>query len=72
MRLGLVLVPVVHIYGPVELSYILRATRAKALVVPSRWRNIDFQARVASLGDLPGFDEEPPPETPPPGLPPSE
>ena len=56
MRLGLVLVPVVHIYGAVELGYILRASKARALVLPSRWRNIDFAARVKALGDLPDLE----------------
>jgi acyl-CoA synthetase (AMP-forming)/AMP-acid ligase II len=53
MRLGLVLVPVVHIYGAAELAYILRASRARALALPGRWRNIDFAGRVRALGELP-------------------
>jgi len=53
MRLGLVLVPVVHIYGAAELAYVLKTARAKALVLPARWRNVDFAARVAALGELP-------------------
>jgi acyl-CoA synthetase len=48
IRLGLVLVPVVHIYGPSELSFILRQTRARAIVIPDQWGSTDFVARFAS------------------------
>jgi acyl-CoA synthetase (AMP-forming)/AMP-acid ligase II len=56
LKLGLVQVPVVDIYGPAELSFILRATKARAFVMPASWRNIDFAARVAALADLPDLD----------------
>ena len=55
LKLGLVQVPVVDIYGAAELSYILRATAAKALVVPGAWRNIDFAERLAALDALPAL-----------------
>lgn len=50
---GAVVVPVVHIYGPSELAFILRQSRAKMLIVPDRWRNIDFLTRVEALPELP-------------------
>jgi acyl-CoA synthetase (AMP-forming)/AMP-acid ligase II len=56
LRLGLVFVPVVDIYGPAELGYILRTSAARALVVPSRWRNVDFAARVRDLDDAPALE----------------
>lgn len=51
--LGTTLVPVVHIYGPTELGFILRQSRARLLFVPDRWRHFDFRERVAELGDCP-------------------
>ncbi|HXC39472.1 MAG TPA: AMP-binding protein [Burkholderiales bacterium] len=56
LRLGLIVVPVIHIYGANELGYILRASRAKALAMPSRWGKIDFPERVRALGDLPDLE----------------
>jgi acyl-CoA synthetase len=51
MQLGLVVVPIVHIYGPSEVGFILRSSGAKGLVVPTRWRTIDYRERVAALTD---------------------
>jgi acyl-CoA synthetase (AMP-forming)/AMP-acid ligase II len=48
--LGLILVPVVTIYGATELGQIVRDSRAKALVVPDRWGKIDFLRRLADIG----------------------
>ena len=53
LKLGIILVPVVHIYGPSELAYILRASKARALMMPDQWRHIDYAARVEALGNLP-------------------
>ena len=50
---GAVAIPVVHIYGPSELAFIMRQARAKMLIIPDRWRNIDFLARVEALPELP-------------------
>lgn len=50
---GIVIIPLVHICGASELGFILHQTRAKALIVPDYWRNIDFTARVRDLGDVP-------------------
>jgi acyl-CoA synthetase (AMP-forming)/AMP-acid ligase II len=52
-RLGLVLLPIIHIYGPAEVGFILRESRAKALVVPDEWRGIDYADRVSRLGPTP-------------------
>lgn len=49
MSLGVVLLPVIHIYGPAEVQFILRQSGARALVCPSRWRNIDYLERLAQL-----------------------
>src|SRR6185369_3849089 len=56
LRLGLIQVPVVDIYGPTELGFILSQTRARAFVLPAAWRNFDFAARVAALADLPDLE----------------
>jgi acyl-CoA synthetase (AMP-forming)/AMP-acid ligase II len=51
--LGCILLPIVHIFGPAELVHILRDSGAKALVVPGRWRNIDYLERLERLPELP-------------------
>lgn len=53
--LGCTLLPIVHIYGPHELGHILADSGAKALIVPDRWRNIDYLDRLARLPDLPAL-----------------
>jgi acyl-CoA synthetase (AMP-forming)/AMP-acid ligase II len=53
LRLGLIVVPLVHIYGASELGFVLRETRAKALVTPAAWRNIDYAQRFSALGETP-------------------
>jgi len=54
--LGLVTVPVVHIYGAAELEYIVRDAGAKALFLPDRWRSIDYLDRLRLMGDVEGLD----------------
>ena len=49
MTLGVVVVPVIHIYGPAEVQFILRASRARAFVCPRAWRNIDYVERLERL-----------------------
>ena len=56
LEIGAVLVPIVHIYGPAEVGFILRQSRARFLCVPERWRGIDFLARVGALGPLPDLE----------------
>jgi acyl-coenzyme A synthetase/AMP-(fatty) acid ligase len=55
-QLGLVYLPIIHIYDVAELSFILRDSGAKALVVPDRWRAIDYLARVSELADVPALE----------------
>ncbi|MCW2620475.1 MAG: fadK 1 [Frankiales bacterium] len=50
---GAVLLPVVPVYGPAELSFILRQSRATAYVLPGTSRGRDFPAMLPQLGDLP-------------------
>ena len=45
-ELGLTLVPIVHVYGPSELQFILRQSGAAALVIPDQWRGISFPDRI--------------------------
>lgn len=56
LEIGAVLVPIVHLYGPAEVGFILRDARARFLCVPQRCRNIDFLARVEALGHLPDLE----------------
>ena len=56
MLLGAVIVPIVHIYGPAEVGFILRQSTRAVLVVPDRWRRIDYTARLAELGDIPELE----------------
>ena len=50
---GAVLVPVVPSYGPRELGFILRESRARLLVTPDRWGRRDYLADLHRLGDCP-------------------
>jgi acyl-CoA synthetase (AMP-forming)/AMP-acid ligase II len=50
---GAVLVPVVPIYGPHELGFILRESRARLLVTPDRWGRRDYLADLHRLGGCP-------------------
>lgn len=54
--LGLVVVPIVHIYGSAEVGFILRQSGARALVVPDVWRNVDYAQRVADLREVESLD----------------
>jgi cyclohexanecarboxylate-CoA ligase len=47
-ELGLTLVPVVHVFGEAESSFILTASRASAIVVHDRWRGTNFADRIQS------------------------
>jgi non-ribosomal peptide synthetase component E (peptide arylation enzyme) len=49
MILGVVIVPVIHIYGPAEVGFILEESGAKALICPDRWRHIDYFERLDQL-----------------------
>lgn len=56
LDVGAVLVPIVHIYGPAEVGFILRDAKARFLAVPDRWRGIDFLERVRAVGELPSLE----------------
>lgn len=47
--LGLIVLPIIHIYEGNELAFILEQSGAKAIVTPSAWRNVDFVARRKEL-----------------------
>lgn len=47
--LGVVLLPVIHIYGPAEVGFLLEQSGARAFVCPDRWRHIDYLERVERL-----------------------
>ena len=49
MLLGAVVLPIIHIYGAAEVSYILKESGAKVLVIPDRWRNIDYLDRLQHI-----------------------
>ena len=55
LHVGAVLVPIVHIYGPAELGFILRQSQARFVAMPARWRQIDFLARLQACGELPAL-----------------
>jgi acyl-CoA synthetase len=55
--LGAVVVPIVHFYGPKEVSYILTRTRVKALVTTDHFGAQDFLANLDTMrGDLPDLE----------------
>ena len=49
--LGVTLVPIVHFYGPKEVGFILRQSRARALVIVGRYGKRDFLAELATVRD---------------------
>ncbi len=55
MLAGLVVLPIVHIYAAREVSYLLRESGAKALVVPDHWRNINYLDRLKDVRDTPNL-----------------
>ena len=56
MLAGAVVLPIVHIYGAREVGYLLRESGAKALLVPDRWRRIDYLERLEGLRDVPQLE----------------
>ena len=53
MLAGAVLVPVVPSYGPRELGFILRESRARLLVTPDRLGRRDYLVDLQRIGDCP-------------------
>jgi cyclohexanecarboxylate-CoA ligase len=52
---GAVLLPIVQIYGPRELGFILRQSGASVLVVPGTWQGRDFAAMAGAIEDVPAL-----------------
>jgi acyl-CoA synthetase (AMP-forming)/AMP-acid ligase II len=48
-HLGATVVPIVHFYGPKEVSYILRRTNVKAFVTADRFGHLDYLANLDAL-----------------------
>jgi acyl-CoA synthetase (AMP-forming)/AMP-acid ligase II len=57
MMLGATAVPIIHIYGPHEVGFILRQSKARVLVMPDRWRNIDYRQRFDAITDAPDLQQ---------------
>jgi acyl-CoA synthetase len=55
---GYVLVPIVHIYGPKEVRFILRQSNARAYISADRYGHVDYLDIVdgAGAGELPDLD----------------
>lgn len=53
---GAVLVPVVHVYGPNEVRFILSESRVRLLIMPAEFRSTSYLGRVAGYSDLPTLD----------------
>lgn len=52
-EIGAVVLPIIHIYGPAEVGYILDESRPAVLVTPDRWMGIDYTDR--EVGTRPGL-----------------
>jgi acyl-CoA synthetase len=52
-KLGLVVVPIVAIYGSREVGFILRQTKARAIIIPDIWRGRSYPEIVKDAGSVP-------------------
>jgi acyl-coenzyme A synthetase/AMP-(fatty) acid ligase len=50
-HLGLIVVPIIHIYRAREVEFILRQSGAKAFVMPDTWSGVDYLATLAEIRD---------------------
>lgn len=50
---GATLVPMIHIYGPNEVGFILAESRAKALIMLAGFRSISFLDRICEFSKIP-------------------
>ena len=48
---GMVVLPIIHIYGDAELAFILKESGARAIITPHDWRAVDFAGRRAWLAE---------------------
>ncbi len=56
-RIGAVINPLMHIFRQRELSFMLRHSEARVLIIPHRFRGFDYPGMVDGLrGDLPGLE----------------
>jgi len=55
-HVGATALPIVSIYGPSEVEFILRQSGARAFFVPARWRNTDYLARCERFAALPRLE----------------
>ena len=46
---GATLLPIVHIYGPREVEFVLHESGARMLVMQDAWRGIDYAGRIPGL-----------------------
>ena len=46
---GAVVLPIVHIYGPGEVAFIIGQSGAKVLITPRRWQGKDYVERLATV-----------------------
>ncbi|MBV6756244.1 AMP-binding protein [Rhodococcus opacus] len=53
---GAVLVPIVHIYGPTEVSFILAQSEAKVLIMPEQIRSTVYTDRIPALAEVPTLE----------------
>src|SRR5262245_25282349 len=56
LHVGAVALPIVASFGPAEVEFVLRQSRARALFAPGRWRGVDFPARASALRALPDLE----------------
>src|SRR3954468_20307495 len=56
LQLGVVVVPIVHIYGHREVGHILRQSRAPMLVTADRFGSHDYLAELDLAGPLPHLE----------------
>ncbi len=52
---GAILVPIVHVYGPNEVRFILEQSEATVLIQPDRRRRTDYRDRIDSYSGLPSL-----------------
>jgi acyl-CoA synthetase len=56
LQLGVVVVPIVHIYGHREVGHILRQSRARTLITADRFGTHDYLAELARAAPLPDLE----------------
>lgn len=54
-HVGAIALPIITMYGPSELRFILAQSGAAALFTPAQWRNTDFAGRISSYANLPAL-----------------